>query len=154
MTGRRASTVYEITSKGRRRLREWVETPTFDPPTVEMEAMIRLFFADAGSADAMAATLAAMREQAVVAVTELAAMAEQFATGNDEFPERRATNALTMELFVRLHETIMDWTEWADEEVETWPPIERQRRSVGLGPAERGIELFTAISERKLDSDL
>src|SRR5260370_22252458 len=44
MTGRRASTVYEITPAGRDALRAWVGEPSFQPPVLEMEAMGHLFF--------------------------------------------------------------------------------------------------------------
>jgi PadR family transcriptional regulator AphA len=149
MTGRRASTVYKITPLGRTLLREWIETPTFAPPAIELEAMVHLFFADSGSPEAMTESLREMREQSVSALDELCAMSEEFVAAEDEFPDRRATNALTMELFVRLHEAIRDWTNWAEDEMHTWPPARRGRRPVVSGPRERGTALFAAIVERE-----
>ena len=147
MTGRRASTIYEITPQGRKKLREWVETPTFSPPAIEIEALIHLFFAENGSPQAATASLQEMRDQADSAIDQLSAMGAQRAT-DDEFTDRRAMNAVTMELFVRLHETIRDWTHWADDEIKEWPQVRRNRRRVAIGPPDRAGTLFAAIAER------
>ena len=36
----------------------------------------------------------------------------------------------------------------AEAEVETWPKVTRRRRSVAVGPPQRGVELFADISDR------
>jgi DNA-binding PadR family transcriptional regulator len=151
-TGKRASTIYEITPAGRKHLREWIETPNVAPPAIEMEAMIHLFFADNGSPEAMTETLHQMRDQAISAIEELVAMSTAITSGDDEFPDRRATNALTMELFVRIHQTIRDWTQWAEAEFQRWPPVRRRRQPVVVGPRERGTALFAAIAKRTHNS--
>ena len=75
-------------------------------------------------------------------------MSAAIASGSDPFPDRSAANALTVELFVRIHETIRDWSTWAETEVRTWPPVRRRRRIVAAGTPERGRELFAAIARR------
>lgn len=149
MTGRRASTVYEITPAGRTALRDWIATPAFDPAHLEMEAMVKLFFGDGGSRADMLATLRAVHVQSTEALVDLCDIAVDFAEERDQFPERRATNAFTMELYVRLHETIRDWATWAEAEVVTWPEVRRGRRPVAAGPPERGRALFAAIAARR-----
>ena len=64
-------------------------------------------------------------------------MAADFVEERDEFPERRATNAVTMELSVRINETIRDWADWAEVETASWPPVRRQRRAVAAGAPAR-----------------
>jgi len=149
MTGRRASTVYEITSAGREALRSWVGEPSFQPPALEMEAMVHLFFGDNGSQEQMLESLRVVHQQAVDALVELCDIAADFVEERDQFPERRATNAVTMELYVRINETIRDWAVWAEAETASWPPVRRQRRNVAAGPLARGKELFADMAARR-----
>lgn len=143
-TGRRRSTVYEITPAGRRALRNWLRARPGAAIQVEMEPMIRVFFADGASRTDLHATLQAVTEQTDEALAELGVMAAGSAAGHDDFPERRATNALAMELFVRLHETVRDWSAWAQAESESWP----SHRGSAAGPPARGAELFDSIAQR------
>lgn len=55
-TGSRPRTVYKITAKGRRELRTWLGE-TSAPPKLEAEALVRVFFSDAGNLDQLRATL-------------------------------------------------------------------------------------------------
>ena len=55
-TGRRKRTTYAITAEGRAELARWLGEPSA-PPTYEFEAMVRVFFADAGDLDQLRATL-------------------------------------------------------------------------------------------------
>lgn len=150
MTGKRASTVYEITPDGDRALRAWIGTTDFDPPQIEIEALIRLFFAENGTPDQMVATLRQVGADAHRALAELHEMSAGLTTDSDTeaFPDRRAVNAVTAELYVRLHETIRDWSAWAEAEVTSWPDVRRRRRSVALGPRDRGSEIFASIARR------
>jgi DNA-binding PadR family transcriptional regulator len=147
-TGRRASSMYEITPAGREALRAWLHTGPGAPMQLEMEPMLRVFFSDSGPAADLSNTLTAIGQQAEAALVDFGAMATEAVTGDDAFPERRATNAIAMELCVRLHETVRDWSAWAVDEVESWPPQRRARREVAVGPPERGAELFGAIAAR------
>lgn len=147
-TGKRSSTVYEITSKGRAALRAWLRNGPGEEMVIEMEPMIRVFFADGSSMADLRATLAGIGIQMEDRLERLGAMAAESASGGDTFSERRATNAVAMELWVRLHETVRDWADWAQHETDTWPAKRRGRRDVAGGPPERGTELFAAIAER------
>lgn len=147
-TGRRRSTVYRITPEGRRALTDWLRAGPGAPMQVEMEAMIRVFFADGASPEDLRATLAAVGAQANDTLAELGMLAAGTLSEEDDFPERRATNAVALELWVRLHETVRDWSTWAQEEVQSWPPERRGRRQVAAGSPERGAEMFDGIVRR------
>jgi PadR family transcriptional regulator AphA len=54
MTGARPRTVYRITRAGRAALRRWLDEPP-EPPTLEFEGMVKVFFADAGSLEQLRA---------------------------------------------------------------------------------------------------
>jgi PadR family transcriptional regulator, regulatory protein AphA len=153
MTGRRAGSVYEITAAGRDALRTWIGEAAFAPPEIQMEAMIHLFFADSGTPAQLVDSLRLVATQAEAQLAELGSSAREIATGPDEFPARRATNAITMELYVRINETIRDWSSWAEHEVSTWPPVKDGRRAVAAGPPARGTELFADIARRAATVD-
>jgi PadR family transcriptional regulator, regulatory protein AphA len=147
MTGRRASTVYEITPAGRAALRAWLSGGPGAPPQFELEDMIRVFFADSGTPDQLRANLRGIGERAGDTLAELGTMATATAA-SDDYPERRATNAVAMELWVRLYETVAEWSTWAEHEVEGWPAQRRGGRKVAAGPPERGTALFAAMAAR------
>lgn len=146
-TGRRVSTVYEITEGGRAALREWLAEESA-PPQLEMEALLRVFFADSGPPAALQATIAGIAREARQAVDTMAGMAAMSAAV-PTFPERAATNALSMELYVRIQEAVLEWATWAEGEVAGWPPHRVGKRPIAAGPPERGRELYAAIAARR-----
>ncbi len=117
--GRRRTTTYTITPAGRRALRGWLAEPPA-PTVLESEALLRTFFADAGSRDDLVASLEATRRQAEEALEQLGAMARQTLAGEAEFLERIPVNALSMRLGLDFHRTVQKWASWAVDEVTTW----------------------------------
>jgi DNA-binding PadR family transcriptional regulator len=61
--GRRPRSVYTVTSAGRLAFAEWLETPTA-PPMVEIEAILRVMFADRGTRSQLLAALSALQDHA------------------------------------------------------------------------------------------
>jgi hypothetical protein len=113
-----------------------------------METLLRVFLADGAGTAVLSANIGRVRQQAEEALTALGRMAAGSAADEDGFPERRATNALSMELAVRLNETMRDWADWADVEIATWPSVRRARRDVAVGPTQRGTDIFADIARR------
>lgn len=118
-------------------LRAWADLADFAPPTGEMEGMVRLFFAEHGTRD----------QQALEALAALCDTATDAAAERDRFPQRRAMIAVNLALMVRLHETVRDWTVWAEQETARWPAARQRGRSVARGPEDRGAGLMAAIAE-------
>src|SRR5918999_5519801 len=58
--GKRPRTVYSITAKGRRALRDWVPTPG-EGPVLEFESLVKVFFAEHGTKADLLATLERVR---------------------------------------------------------------------------------------------
>jgi PadR family transcriptional regulator, regulatory protein AphA len=112
-TGRRASTVYTITAAGTAALRKWLREPS-TPTEIVSEPALKLFFADQGGTEEMRATVDGIRADAAHALDQLAGMAGH----ESEFPERMATNVLSMRLIADLHRTILEWTDWAQSSVD------------------------------------
>ena len=78
-TGRRARSVYRITPAGRRALRTWLGLPS-QPPTLEFEAMVKVFFADSGSLEDLHRTLESVAHAAEERRLELIEMIEATTT--------------------------------------------------------------------------
>ena len=118
-TGKRPRTVYAITTAGRKALRDWLgERPA--PPSLEFEAMIKVFFADGGTLEQLRRTLAEVESTAVARRAELRAMIDASREGPYEFASRRGVNALALRFQIDHEELQIRWARWAREQVATW----------------------------------
>jgi len=118
-TGQRPRTVYGITNQGRDELSRWLDRP---PATrsVEFEGMLKLFFADAGSLDQLAATLAAIERDAADRLAELAEVNKQNLAGTNNFPQRLHLSVLALRLHVEQEIVVYNWARWARDQAATW----------------------------------
>jgi len=114
-TGKRPRTVYAITRAGRTELRRWLDGPA-QPRAGEFEAMVKVFFADAGNLDQLVVTLERIEAEALERIADLAGQA----AAGSAFPERLHINALSMRLYVDQEQTVLAWARWAREQVATW----------------------------------
>ena len=115
MTGKRPRTVYAITRKGRSALRSWLsERP--EPPTVEFEGMVKVFFADSGSKVQLLATIDAIEAEATRRLSALAEMAG----GPIVFPQRAHLNAVALRLQHDQEQAVARWAAWARGQVAQW----------------------------------
>lgn len=120
-TGRRRRTVYSITPKGRRALRAWIEEPGA-PPTVEFEALTKVFFSDQGTKEGLLANIRAVREWAEAETRRGEAFLEEYLETGGPFPERLHIIAVMVRWLG--HEygmAVLRWARWAEEEVSGWP---------------------------------
>lgn len=118
-TGRRPKTVYAITAAGRRALRAWLGEEAA-PPSLEMEAMVKVFFADSGTLEQLRETLRSVEEVAEARITTLRSWIAEAASGPYEFEGRMPTNALGLRFQLDLESTTARWARWAREETATW----------------------------------
>ena len=119
-TGRRRRTVYAITPAGRGALRDWLAEPSA-PPVLEFEAMVRVFFADGGSKDALLATLDGVEREANEKVDELLSQIDASRTDEYEFASRRHINALALRFQLDHAALRANWAVWARAQVAQWP---------------------------------
>ena len=118
-TGNRPRTVYAITPAGRKALRGWLgHTP--EPPSLEFEGMVKVFFADGGTIEQLRETLDAIEAAARSRVAELRAMIEDARTPSYEFTARWPINALGLRFELDHEGQIATWAAWAREQVATW----------------------------------
>jgi DNA-binding PadR family transcriptional regulator len=118
-TGRRASTVYAITAKGRRQLRRWLEEPGSAPVT-EFEALLKVAFADQGTREGLLANLTAVRDYAERRRADVVARLDEYATTGGPFPDRLPVISLVARFQLDQAEMLFRWAEWARLEVESW----------------------------------
>jgi len=119
--GRRPRTVYRITPKGRRALAAWLAEPG-QPPQLEWEGMVKVFFAENASKDDLLAHLNGIREWRTTATAESRAFRRQ-RIEHFPFPERLHLSSLANRFFVEYAAAIERWAEWAAAEVESWPDV-------------------------------
>jgi PadR family transcriptional regulator AphA len=118
--GRRPRTIYSITPKGRRALAAWLKEPGAGP-VLEVEQVLKLFFADHGSrADALA-TVTAARAWAKERNKDNRAVGEAYLAGEGAFQERVATNVVTARFLTDFYRMVAEWADWATEVVGKWP---------------------------------
>jgi PadR family transcriptional regulator AphA len=118
-TGRRRGTRYAITPQGRRALADWLDEPP-DPPSLEFEGMIKVFFADAGSLDQLRGNLELIADRARDRLAALETMVEENLAGTNPFPERRHLGALTLPYRLDQERSLLRWASWALEQIDTW----------------------------------
>jgi PadR family transcriptional regulator, regulatory protein AphA len=121
-TGKRQSTVYEISDAGRAALRDWLDRPAAGMQ-LEFEAMIKLVFADAGDITQLRMTLREIRADAQARLDELLARIAEYATTGGPFPDRLPIIAVTGKLLVSQYEALVRWARWAEESIDQWTGV-------------------------------
>lgn len=117
--GRRTRNRYTITDAGRAALADWLASPPA-PATLEIEALVRVWFADQGSTGDLAASLETTAGAARAAVVDAARLAAGYLAETGAFPERAHLNALVGEIVVEVLAVVADRCERAAEEVRSW----------------------------------
>lgn len=150
--GRRSVAVYAITDAGRTHLREWLATPSAFP-SLDAEAIVKTVFADAGSLDALRATVHQLR---VDAEARLAAVLEQnegylVHKPSVPFPDRLPVIALAGRFPLLYLRFLLEWSSWAEEQLSAWTA--RDDGSIDVGALE-GWALETFRGNRGLGQPL
>jgi PadR family transcriptional regulator, regulatory protein AphA len=131
--GRRPRAVYTATAAGRRAFRSWLDTPVA-APVIEIEAILRVMFADRGTKVQLLTALGALRGQA----DELQSRALAQGAGyprEGPLSERMHLVAIGGRFVHEYADMLKRYASWALAEVETWP-------STGADAAPRGPALL------------
>ena len=121
-TGKRRSTVYEITDAGRAALRDWLDAPAAGM-RMEFEAMMKVAFADAGDVAQLRATVAEIRADAEARLAEILDRSTQYATTGGPFPDRLPIVAITGKLLMGQYEAVLRWARWAEDAIGEWTGV-------------------------------
>jgi DNA-binding PadR family transcriptional regulator len=118
--GNRTRTVYSITAQGRRILAEWLATP-LPPPRLEVPVMLRLLYADQASKEDLLEAISSARAWALDRAPDALAQAHGYLADGGPFPERLHIIALFARFYVDLFGAIIDWCDFAEGQIRTWP---------------------------------
>jgi DNA-binding PadR family transcriptional regulator len=118
--GKRPRTVYTITPKGRRALAKWMATPG-DGPVIEVEPLIKVFFAEHATKAELLDTIAGMREWSGEQLGANARVPQAYLEGKGPFPDRLPWNILIGQFLVDFYLAVEHWADWATGVVEAWP---------------------------------
>ena len=118
--GRRPHTQYAITDAGRHTLAGWLARAS-QPPALESEHLLKVFFAEHGTKSDLLGTVNALRAWADADLTVHATVARTYLAGLGPFPQRAAVLALTARYLVDLADMTRRWADWAAGVVEAWP---------------------------------
>jgi PadR family transcriptional regulator, regulatory protein AphA len=146
--GRRSRTVYAITDQGRRMLAEWLATPP-SPPRLEVEAMLRLLYADQGGKEELLQAVRGTREWALEHLPDGHSQVRRYLADGGPFPERLHLIALFAEFYEQLFDLLIRWADATEAEVQSWPG------TVDPGmtePTRRHLEAVLARMEARLAS--
>ena len=118
--GRRPRTTYAITAKGRRALERWLAEPG-GGPTLEFEALLKVFYAEHGRKQDVLANITAIRQWADRQTAENIAFARLYRDTGGPFPERLASITLIGRFLTELADMVEHWSDWAERTVGAWP---------------------------------
>ena len=136
-TGNRSRNVYEITDEGRRVLSEWTGTRT-QPPRIEIEALLRLLFADQGTTEDLLGALDELEADIGEHHEAIVALMASYLDGGHPFPERTHLSVLFATFQIEMFKSIERWIDFARAEIDQWPTTEN------LGMTER-IEILARL---------
>jgi DNA-binding PadR family transcriptional regulator len=120
--GGRRRTVYELSSEGRRRLRDWLAV---DPQVFETrdEGLLKLFFADATGGRSAIETLAAKRRHHLEIVEVLRAIEPLAASRRERFP------LVVCRYGIECNQWMADWCQRMADELSASAEAEPRRRT-------------------------
>lgn len=118
--GKRPRTVYSISPSGRRTLKAWLAEPGAGP-TLEFEALLKIFFAEHSTRTDVLANVEAIRAWAAERNAENVGFARLYTEAGGPFPDRLAAITLTGKFLTDLADMIDRWSAWAAGVVEEWP---------------------------------
>jgi PadR family transcriptional regulator, regulatory protein AphA len=140
-TGRRTSVVYTITPAGRRALAAWLETAPA-APTLWIEPMVRVTFAEHGSRDSLVGALESLREWADAELARGAEQCREYLEPEFPFPDRLHVIALVAGFYGELLHLLARYSEHAAGLVRGWDGTKRVPFDGNLRALlERAIEL-------------
>ncbi|GMR02438.1 MAG: hypothetical protein BMS9Abin20_0773 [Acidimicrobiia bacterium] len=118
--GNRTRKFYTITEEGRQVLNEWTSTRT-QPPRLEIEALLRVLFADHGSREDVLGALDELGSDIGEHHQAIVELMGSYLDGGHPFPQRTHLSVLFATFQIEMFKTIERWIEFARDEIDEWP---------------------------------
>jgi DNA-binding PadR family transcriptional regulator len=139
-SGKRTRNVYTITEEGRLALSEWTQTRT-QPPRLEIEALLRVLFADHGTREDVLGALDDFEDDIGEHHQAIVELMGSYLDGGHPFPQRTHLSVLFATFQIEMFKTIERWIEFARDEIDEWPTTQ------DLGMTPRTETLTRLLSE-------
>ena len=139
-SGNRSRNVYTITDEGRGVLGEWTGTRT-QAPRIEIEALLRLLFADHGTLDDVLGALDELEADIGEHHNAIVELMASYLDDGHPFPERTHLSVLFATFQIEMFKSIERWIEFARSEIGEWPTTE------DLGMTRRTEELTRLLGD-------
>ena len=146
-SGGRTRNVYTITAEGREALGEWTSTRT-QPPRLEIEALLRLLFADHGSREDVLGALDDLESDIGEHHEAIVELMASYLDGGHPFPQRTHLSVLFATFQIEIFKTIERWIEFARDEIDDWPAT----RDLGMTPRTEALTRLLAHDQSPVDS--
>ncbi len=143
--GGRQRSVYTITEEGRSALRDWIGTRT-QAPRLEVEALLRLLFADQGSKEDVLGALDDLESDIGEHHQAIVELMGSYLDGGHPFPQRTHLSVLFATFQIELFKTIERWIEFARGEIDEWP----QTAELGMTESTERLTRLLAADESVL----
>ncbi len=118
--GGRRRNVYAITEAGRRALNDWMATRT-QAPRLEVEALLRLLFAEHGTRDDILRALDELADDIGEHHRSIVELMGTYLEGGHPFPERTHLSVLFASFEIEVFKAIERWIDFARAEIAEWP---------------------------------
>jgi PadR family transcriptional regulator, regulatory protein AphA len=154
--GKRPRTEYRITAAGKRALAAYLRTPLSREPSLEIEALLRVFLATAGRPEDLVRALDQLADQTDTFLAMLARNARDYARGESAFQREVRSRALVYDFFVPYAALLREWAErsrrtaarWDTGAVEAKKAVARKRFAALSEDAERARRPRAKLSGR------
>lgn len=123
---------YTITAEGRRVLRHWMATEPA-PAVLQLESMLRVWFADSAGPRELGDALRAAAADSRASLSHVVGVFEHYLDGEGAFEQRAHLNAMVGELVADVFALLEQRCAGLAEEVDTWSTT----KDVGLDPIAR-----------------
>jgi len=118
--GKRSRNVYTITKDGREALSEWTSTRT-QPPRLEIEALLRVLFADHGSREDLLGALDEFEADIGEHHEAIVELMGSYLDDGHPFPQRTHLSVLFATFQIEMFKSIERWIDFARDEIDEWP---------------------------------
>jgi DNA-binding PadR family transcriptional regulator len=146
--GSRSRNVYEITAEGHNVLSEWTSSRT-QPPRFEVEALLRLLFADQGTIEDVNRALDELEADIGEHHEAIVELMASYLDGGHPFPERTHLSVLFATFQIEMFKSIERWIDFAREEIAQWPTT----KELGMTQRTEILTRLLAHDESPLDSE-
>jgi len=137
-TGNRTRNVYTITEEGRQALNAWTSSRT-QPPRFEIEALLRVLFADHGSREDVLGALDELESDIGEHHQAIVELMGSYLDGGHPFPQRTHQ--------IEMFKTVERWIEFARDEIDEWPTT----LDLGMTPRTETLTRLLAQDQSPLD---